>query len=248
MSGHSKWANIKHRKGANDLKKAKYFGKLIREISAAVKQGGISPDANPRLRLAIQNAKGANMPKDNIERAIKKGAGGDSADYSSVVYEGHGPHGVAVIVECMTDNLNRTVASVRAAFSKHGGGLGKHGSVSFMFDKKGVFSIEAPKVSNEENFILTLIDAGADAVDTEDGYFYVTCSLENFGNLQKQLEELQIEPTEAAVQYIPHTLVEVADEGFVKVMKLIEVLEDEDDVQKVYHNLVNKETQLALLS
>jgi YebC/PmpR family DNA-binding regulatory protein len=248
MSGHSKWSNIKHRKGANDSKRAKYFSKLIREVTAAVRQGGNSPDANPRLRLAIQNAKGANMPKENIERAIHKGAGGDSADYTTIIYEGHGPHGVALIVECMTDNLNRTVANIRAAFSKHGGSLGKHGSVSFLFDRKGAFSIEANDVTDEETFTLSLIDGGAESIDTEEGYFYVVCPLESFGELQKQLEELAIEPTEATLQYIPHTQVELADQDFDKVMRLIEVLEDNDDVQKVYHNLVVEDSQLTDLA
>jgi len=247
MAGHSKWANIKHRKSAVDAKKAKYFSKLIREITAAVRQSGAAPEANPRLRLAIQNAKGANMPKENIERAIHKGSGGEATDYTAVTYEGNAPYGVAIIVECMTDNLNRTVASIRATFSKHGGSLSKSGSVSFLFDRKGVFSIKAEAVKDEEAFTLELIDAGAEAIEAEEGYFYLTCSLTNFGSLQKKLEELAIEPAVASLQYIPHTQVELEDEGFIKAMRLVEALEDNDDVQKVYHNLVMNDRQLQLL-
>jgi YebC/PmpR family DNA-binding regulatory protein len=248
MAGHSKWANIKHRKGANDVKRAKYFNKLIREISAAVKQGGSSLDANPRLRLAIQNAKGANMPKETIERAMHKGAGGDGQEYNSVVYEGNGPNGSAIIVECMTDNLNRTVAGIRAAFSKYGGSLGKHGSVSFMFTRKGVFTIKNSVIDDEEAFTLAVIEAGAESMDIEEGYFYLTCSLANFGALQTKLEALHIEPTEASLQYIPHTYIELGDEDFIKFMKLLEVLEYNDEVQKVYHNLMIHDQQLNLLS
>lgn len=244
MAGHSKWANIKHRKSTNDAKKAKYFGKLIKEITAAVKQGGATLEANPRLRLAIQNAKGANVPKENIARAIHKGSGDDAADYTVITYEGHAPHGVAVIVECMTDNPNRTVASVRAAFSKYGGSLGKSGTVSFLFDRKGIFSIRAEDVADEEALTLALIEAGAATLEAEAGYFYTTCALENFGSLQKQLEALAIEPAAASLQYLPQVQVDLADKAFLSVMKLIETLEDHDDVQKVYHNLAFKDVLL----
>lgn len=247
MAGHSKWANIRHSKSANDAKKAKYFSKLIREIIAAVKQGGSAPEANPRLRLAIQNAKGANMPKDKIERAINKDSGGGATDYTTVIYEGNAPHGVAVIVACMTDNLNRTVASVRAAFSQYGGSLGKKGSVAFLFDKKGVFSIKSEDIEDQEALSLALIDAGAEAIEAEEDYLYITCSLQNFGSLQKQLEELAIEPSSASLQYIPHTHVELEDENFIKVMKLIETLADNNDVQEVYHNIAMHDRQLQLL-
>ena len=237
MAGHSKWANIKHRKSANDAKKAKYFSKLIREISAAVKQGGAS-DTNPRLRLAIQNAKGANVPKENIERAIQKGSRKDATDYIAVTYEGNAPHGVAIIVECMTDNTNRTIASLRAIFSKHGGSLGKRGSVSFLFDRKGVFSIHTEDVADEEILALALIEAGAATIVSEAGYFYIFCQPESFGDLQQAFEKLAIQPAAAFLQYCPQTKINPADEIFVDVMKLIETLEDNDDVQKVYHNLV----------
>ena len=236
MAGHSKWANIKHRKSANDLKRAKYFSKLIREITAAVKQAGSMPEANPRLRLAIQNAKGANMPKENIERAIHKGAGGDATTYTTIMYEGHGAFGIALIVACMTDNLNRTVASVRAAFNKYGGSLGKQGSVTFLFDRKGIFSLETATIANIEALTLSLIDSGAEDIETEEAYLHIVCSLENFGNLQKKFEELAIEPCAANLVYVPNTQIDLGDQELVQVKKLIEALEDQDDVQKVYHN------------
>ena len=240
MAGHSKWANIKHRKGANDAKKAQYFSKLIREITAAVKQGGNDVDANARLRLAIQNAKGANMPKDNIDRAINKGRAADTADFTTVVYEGNAPQGVALMVACTTDNLNRTVANVRAAFSKNGGSLGKNGSVAFLFDRKGVFILKSTDVKDEESLMLALIEAGADTLEhnTEEEQLHVMSSLENFGNIQKKLESLQIVPISADLQYIPHTFVEVKEEIFNKISFLIEILEENDDVQMVYHNML----------
>ena len=244
MAGHSKWANIKHRKSANDAKKARYFGRLIKEITAAAQQGGVAPEGNPRLRLAIQNAKGANVPKENIERAIHKGGGESSVNYTAVTYEGHAPHGAAVIVECMTDNLNRTVASVRAIFSKYGGDLGKSGSVAFLFDRKGVFTIQAEDVGDEEAMTLALIEAGAATLEAEEGYFYTTCTLENFGALQKQLASLGIEPAESSLQYLPQIQIDLAEDAYRSVMKLIETLEENEDVQQVYHNLAFKEVSL----
>jgi YebC/PmpR family DNA-binding regulatory protein len=247
MAGHSKWANIKRRKGAQDAKRGKMFTKLIKELTVAAKNGGADPEANPRLRLAIQNAKGANMPKDNIERAISKGAGADSADYIETTYEGYGSNGVAVFVEATTDNLNRTVSAVRAAFSKYGGSLGTNGSLEFIFDRKGVFSFPQPDGVDTDELTLDLIDAGAEEVEHEEGYFHVTCSIEDFGNLQRKLESLNIESESADVQRIPNTLVELDDDQLPKVYKLIEVLEDDDDVQKVYHNIDIKEEQIALI-
>lgn len=237
MAGHSKWANIKHRKSANDAKKGKLFGKLIKEITAAAKLGGPAPDSNPRLRLAIQNAKGANVPKDNIARAIKKGSGADAADYTEVTYEGYAPYGVAVVVECMTDNLNRTVAAVRAAFAKYNGSMGKSGALAFLFHRKGVFRLTLTAVTDEEALTLAMIEADAAAIDREDDAWYVTCALEAFGAVQKALETLDITPEEAALQYIPNTAVTLSEAEATKVMKLIEALEDNDDVQRVYHNL-----------
>lgn len=246
MAGHSKWANIKRRKGAQDAKRGKMFTKLIKELTVAAKNGGPDPEANPRLRLAIQNAKGANMPKDNIERAISKGAGADSADYIETTYEGYASHGVAVFVEATTDNLNRTVSAVRAAFSKYGGSLGTNGSLEFIFDRKGVFTFPQPE-GDLDDLTLELIDGGAEEIESEDHYMHVTCSLEDFGNVQRKLDSLNIVPELAEAQRVPNTTVSLTDEELAKVYKLIETLEDDDDVQKVYHNIEIKEEQMSLL-
>jgi YebC/PmpR family DNA-binding regulatory protein len=237
MAGHSKWANIKHRKGANDAKKSKLFAKLVKEITIAVKQGGTAPESNPRLRLAVQNAKSANLPKDNIERAIKKGHNRDTATYTEITYEGYAAHGVAVIVECMTDNPNRTVAAMRAIFTKHGGNLGKSGSFSFLFDRKGVFILKQEAIANEEALTLAMIEAGAETIEPEAGYFYVTCPLETFGHVQQKLETMHTAMDGAVLQYIPNTSVVLDGDAEAKVMKLIDALEDNDDVQRVFHNM-----------
>ena len=237
MAGHSKWANIKHRKSANDAKKGKLFGKLVKELTLAARQGGAAPESNPALRLAIQNAKSANLPKENIERAIKKGGGSEAADYTEVTYEGYAAHGVAVIVACVTDNLNRTVAAVRAAFTKHGGSLGQRGSLAFLFDRQGVFRLAQGQVPDEEGLMLAMIEAGATTIEPEDEYLYVACPLEAFGQVQKALEVLQLPIEEAALRYIPHAAVTLADDAATKVMKLIEALEDLDDVQNVFYNM-----------
>ncbi len=247
MSGHSKWSTIKRKKGALDAKRGKVFTKIIKEISMAAKEGGDDPAANPRLRLAIQNAKGANMPKDNIERAIKKGAGDDATVYLETTYEGYAPYGVPVFVECTTDNLNRTVASVRAAFSKFGGSLGTNGSIEFIFDRKGVFHLTQPDDIDEDEFMLDLIDAGAEDVTVDDGYIQITCALEYFGHVQKKLEELRLEPEVAELQRIPNNRVVLPDEDLFKVMKLIDALEDDDDVKSVYHNIDITEEQMEII-
>jgi YebC/PmpR family DNA-binding regulatory protein len=247
MSGHSKWSTIKRKKGAIDAKRGKLFTKLIKEISIAAKEGGGDPDGNPRLRLAVANAKGNNMPKDNIERAIKKATGSDADSYTESTYEGYGANGVAVFVECLTDNNNRTVSAVRAAFAKYGGNLGTNGSLEFIFSRKGVFSIETPDGMDEDEFTLEMIDAGAEDVASEDGYLTVTCELGDFGNVQKKLDELGIVAENAELQRIPNTLVTLDDEAFTKAMKLIDALEDNDDVQKVFHNMDITESQMELL-
>jgi YebC/PmpR family DNA-binding regulatory protein len=249
MSGHSKWSTIKRKKGAIDAKRGKIFTKLIKEITIAVKEGGGSePEANPRLRLAVQNAKGANMPKDNIERAIKKAAGADADSYEEVTYEGYAQHGVAVFVECMTDNLNRTVAAVRSLFNKYGGNLGTNGSLEFIFDHKGIFTFELPEMKDQDELMLEIIDAGAEDVEIEDGYVTVTTAMEDFGSVNKKIEELEIETETAELQRIPKTLVSLDDDAFTKVMKFIDALEDNDDVQKVYHNIDVKESQFELVN
>ncbi len=244
MAGHSKWANIKRRKGAQDAKRSKIFTKLIKEITVATKEGGDDPDANPRLRLAISNAKGANMPKDTIERAILKGSGDDAENYVNVTYEGYATHGIAVFIEAMTDNINRTVADIRSAFNKHGGSLGTNGSLEFIFNRKGIFEFPLPENTDIDDLTLQIIDAGAEEVDVEDGYMHVTSAMEDFGDIQRKLDELGIEAENAELQRIPTIHVSLDDEAFQEVNRLIEVLEDNDDIQRVYHNIEAPEHQM----
>lgn len=236
MAGHSKWANIRHRKGAQDAKRGKIFTKLIKEITVAVKSGNADPEMNPRLRLAIQNARGQNMPKDNIERAIKKASGADGTNYEEVTFEGYGPDGIAIFVECSTDNNTRTVGNVRSYFRKYGGNLGKDGCLEFVFDRKGIFSIEKGEL-DEDEFTMEMIDGGAEDVEFEEDMITITTAMEDFGALQKKLDELQIEPKEAGLQRIPTTMKEIDKETWEAFSKLIDALEDDDDVQKVYHNV-----------
>ena len=247
MAGHSKWANIKRRKGAQDAKRGKQFTKVIKEIHVAVKTGGDDPDGNPRLRLAIQSAKAVNMPKDNVERAIKKASGADSADYIETTYEGYAPHGVAVMLECATDNNTRTVQNVRSVFNKYGGSLGTNGSVDYLFETKGVFTLKLPENYNEEELMLEIIDAGAEDVEFEEDMAVVTCAKDDFGNMQKKLDGMDVEIENGELQRIPGTTVELGDEEFKSVMKLIDAMEDDDYVQKVYHNLEILESQQELI-
>jgi YebC/PmpR family DNA-binding regulatory protein len=237
MSGHSKWANIKHRKGAADARKSKTFFKLIKEITVAARMGGADPDGNPRLRSAIAAARAENMPKDNVERAIKKGAGGaEGENYDEILYEGYGPGGVAVLVECMTDNKNRTVGDVRHFFSKAGGNLGESGCVSWMFDKKGQILIEK-SVIDEEKLMEMALEAGAEDVGDEDNVYQVLTAPEDFETVRAALEGQGVEFLEASISMIPKNVVELADEKTAKqLMRLLENLEDNDDVQKVHAN------------
>ncbi len=239
MAGHSKWANIKHRKGAQDKKRAKEFTRAIKEISVAVKEGGgPDPEANPTLRNAISNAKGVNMPKDTIERAIKKASGADAENYELVTFEGYGPNGIAIFVECTTDNTNRTVASVRSIFSKNGGSLGTNGSLEFLFDKKGVFVIEREKIEAPmEEFELELIEGGASSIEKEDDLITIYTEFQDFGLMSSKLEELEIESKNSEVQRIPLNTVELPVEDAKKILNLVEKFEEDDDVQNVYHNL-----------
>lgn len=236
MAGHSKWANIKHRKGAQDKKRGKIFTRIIKEISIAAKEGGGEPDTNPALRLAISNAKGANMPKDTIERAIKKATGAEADNYLETTYEGYAPNGIAVFVEATTDNLNRTVAAVRSIFSKRGGSLGTNGSLGFLFDRKGVFTIPQGEL-DEDDFTLEMIDGGAEEVILEEGFFTVYTSFEDFATMQKKLEELAVEPESSELQRIPHDRISLPLDQAKAVMNLIEAMEEDDDVSAVYHNL-----------
>ncbi len=239
MAGHNKWSKIKRKKGVADAKRGAIFSRIIKEITIAIKEGGSSdPDFNPRLRLALSNAKGANMPKDNIERAIKKAEDSDSQDYHQPTYEGYAPGGIAVFVECATDNLNRTVAAVRAAFNKREGSLSTSGSVDYLFERKGIFVISSD-IEDKENFELEAIDGGAEDIeyDEESGEITLTVGFEDFGNMQKKLEELNIEPKSSSLERIPLNTVELNVHDAKKALGLIELLEEVDDVQNVFHNL-----------
>ncbi len=238
MSGHSKWSTIKRKKGALDAKRSKIFSKLIKEITVAVKEGGgADPDGNPRLRMAISNAKGVSMPKDNIERAINKGKDKDAASFSELTYEGYLPNGIAVYVECTTDNTQRTVSNVRAIFTRAGGSLSTNGSLSFIFDRKGIFLVPKGDLDQDE-FEMELIDAGAEELELdEDGFFHITTSMEDFGSMAKKLEELNVEPESAELQRLPNDTKTLDLESAQKIMKAIDTFEDDDDVQKVFHNL-----------
>ena len=237
MSGHSKWSTIKRKKGTLDAKRSKAFSKVIKEITVAVKEGGgVDPDSNPRLRTAVANAKGVNMPKDNVARAISKAGDKDSASFSEVTYEGYAHGGIGIFVECTTDNLQRTVSNVRSYFTKFGGSLGKNGSLSFIFDRKGVFSFPIGEWDIEE-LELEIIDAGAEEIELEEDFVTVTTALEDFGSMQKKLEELEIETESAKLERIPNNLESLDVSAAKKVLRLIDVIEEDDDVQEVYHNL-----------
>uniref|UniRef100_UPI004055A9D1 YebC/PmpR family DNA-binding transcriptional regulator n=1 Tax=Candidatus Electrothrix sp. TaxID=2170559 RepID=UPI004055A9D1 len=237
MSGHSKWSTIKRKKGANDAKRGKIFTKLIKEITVAAKMGGGDPDGNPRLRSAINAAKTENMPKDNIDRAIKKGTGDlDGAVYEEILYEGYGPAGVAVLVETMTDNKNRTVADIRHYFSKSNGNLGESGCVAWMFDKRGVIVVDAEGVEEEELMELA-IEAGAEDVVEEEGSFRILTTPEDFNDVVDTLEKAEIKMDEASISMVPQNTVEVAEEKPAKnLLNLLDNLDDHDDVQKVHAN------------
>jgi len=238
VSGHSKWANIKHKKSKTDAKRGKVFSKLVKEIMVAAKMGGGDPAANARLRTVIDKAKAENMPGDNIERAVKKGSGELSGVvYEEGTYEGYGPGGVAVIVDYMTDNKNRTAGEVRRAFTKHGGSLGESGSVGWIFEKKGIFTFDASSVE-EDALMESALEAGADDVVNieEDGIFEVYTSPTEFHAVKASLEEAGLESTLAIITMIPKTSVKVEGKVARRVLKMMEDMEDLDDVQEVYAN------------
>jgi len=239
MAGHSKWANIKHRKGAQDKKRAKVFTRALKEISVAVKEGGPDEDSNPRLRLAIQNAKSNNVPKDTIERAVHKASGADADNYEEVAYEGYGPHGIAIYVECTTDNINRTVSSVRSIFNKYGGSLGTNGSLDFIFTPKGVFTIEREKIADrdKEEFELELIEGGVEELEYEDDFLTVYTAFEDFGKMNQHLENLGVDTKSAEVQRIPNIRKEPELSEAKSILNIIDKFEDDDDVQNVYHDM-----------
>ncbi|WP_456342615.1 YebC/PmpR family DNA-binding transcriptional regulator [Thermovibrio sp.] len=236
MAGHSKWANIRHRKAAQDAKRGKIYTKLAREITVAAREGGGDPEKNPRLRAAIEKARKFNMPKENIERAIKRGTGELKGEtYEEVTYEGYGPGGVAIIVKCLTDNRNRTASEVRHVFSKHGGNLGTSGCVSYLFERKGVITVPADKF-DEETVMMAAIEAGAEDVVNEDGKFVVYTEPTELEAVRKGLIDAGIEVEEAKLDLIPTTTTRVEGETAQKVLKLLMALEELDDVQEVYSN------------
>lgn len=236
MAGHSKWANIQHRKKAQDSKRGKIFTRLIREISVAAREAGGDPDSNPRLRLAMDKANAANVPKDNIERAIKKATGElEGASYEELRYEGYAPGGVAVMVDCLTDNRNRTVSEVRHAFSKHGGNLGTDGSVSFQFERKGVITF--PPGLAEEEIMEAALEAGAeDIVTADDGSIEVLCAPEDFETVRDSMSEAGLEFVDAEVTERAENLIDLDVEAGRQVLKFLDVLEDLDDAQNVWSN------------
>jgi len=239
MSGHSKWSKIKRKKGANDAKRSKIFGRVLKEIAVAVREGGSGdPSFNPRLRLAIANAKGANLPKENVDRAIKKALDSKDEALYQPTYEGYGQGGVAIFLETMTNNTQRTISNIRAIFNKKGGSLATSGSVSFLFDRKGIFYFDLNDWDPEE-LELELIDGGAEEfeVDQETNEVQVSVDFAQYGEMQKKLEELKIEVKQANLERVPTTTTTLSIEDAKKVLHLIEALEDDDDVQSVFHNM-----------
>jgi len=247
MAGHSKWANIKHRKAAQDAKRGKIFTKIIRELTVAARQGGGNPEDNPRLRAVIDKALTANMKKETIERAIERGAGGgEDSNYEELTYEGYGPGGVAVYIEAMTDNRNRTVAEIRHAFSKAGGNLGTDGSVAYLFTKQGIISY-GPEV-DEDRLMEAALNAGAeDLAAQEDGSWEIVTSPEQFLDVKESLVASGLTPDDAEVTMVPSTRVDLDRDGAETTLRLIDMLEDLDDVQNVYHNANISEEVMASL-
>ena len=235
MAGHSKFKNIMHRKGAQDAKRSKLFSKLSKEITIAAKMGDPDPDKNPRLRLAVNTARGQSMPKDNIERAIKKALGGEGDDYEEIRYEGYGPGGVAVIVEAMTDNRNRTAGEVRSAFTKNGGNLGETGSVSFMFDQIGQITYPL-SAGDAETVFEAALEAGAEECETGEDEHEIVCPPDALHEVLKGLEDQLGEPATAKLTFRPSTTTPVDEQTAATLLKLLDVLEDNDDVQNVYAN------------
>ena len=238
MAGHSKWSNIKHKKGKEDARRGKVFTKMTRYITVAVREGGPDPEYNTALKAAIEKAKAENLPNDNIERAIKKAAGDmDSQNYEEILYEGYGPGGIAVLVSCLTDNRNRTASDVRHAFDKCGGNLGQTGCVSFMFDRKGILDIEKNDNIDEEELMMEAIDLGAEDFIADDEVYEIITTPEDFNDIRDSLKQSGYNFVTAEVSNIPQNTVELKDDKDLKNMgKLIDILEDNDDVQDVYHN------------
>ncbi len=248
MAGHSKWANIKHKKAKEDAKRSKIFTKHIREITVAAREGGGDPDTNPRLSLAIDNAKADNLPKDNIERAIKKGTGeldDGTGNYEDVTYEGYGPGGIAYFIEATSNNLNRTVGDIRHIFTKHGGNLGTDGSVGYMFEQKGSIKVKN-EGQDEEEFMLIAIDAGAEEFEAEDDFFEVITSREGLFDVREKLEEQDVEIESADLIRIPATEVKADPDTARKNLKLMEKFDENDDVSNIFTNMKMDDETLAL--
>ena len=242
MAGHSKWKNIQHRKGLQDAKKGKIFTKLLKEITVSVKTGGADPESNPRLRSAMIACREANMPKDNIERAIKKANGADAQNFVEVTFEGYGPEGVAIFVECATDNNTRTVSNIRSYFNKYGGSLGKDGCLEFIFKRQGIFILDnaVENVNSKivfEDFFLEMIENQADDVQQEGDSFFITCEVENFGTVQKALSEKGLKVTQSQLVRTPSLYKKIEGPSLEKFQKLLSALEEDEDVQEVFHNV-----------
>jgi YebC/PmpR family DNA-binding regulatory protein len=235
MSGHSKWSTIKRKKGAADSKRSKMFSRIAKEITIAVREGGNDPEVNPRLRVAIANGKGINMPKDNIVRAINKAEKDDSTLQEST-FEGYLPNGIAVFVECLSDNNNRTVSNIRSIFNKRGGNLGTNGSLNFIFERKGVIQVAKGKLDPDE-FQLEIIDAGVEDFQVEEEMFVITTALEDFATVQKRLDELGIVAENVELQRIPHETKTLSVNDSLKILKIIDEFEEDEDVQNVFHTL-----------
>lgn len=236
MSGHSKWATIKRKKASTDAARGKVFTKIIKEITISARDGGGDPAGNPRLRLAIASAKASNMPQDNITRAIKKGTGElEGVSYEEITYEAYAPHGIAVMIECVTDNRNRTVAELRHMISKHNGNLGESGSVAWMFERKGVVTI-AKENHTEDELMEVILEAGADDLKTEDEFFEVISSIENFEKVRKAIEDKKFKIENASMQQIAKNLVQLDEKASADVVKFLEVVEEHDDVQNIFSN------------
>lgn len=247
MAGHNKWSKIKRKKGVTDAKRSKVWARISRDITVAARENGGDPGMNPHLALAIEKAKSENMPKDNIERAIKRGTGEiEGQDYVETTYEGYGPHGIAIFVEALTENTNRTVADLRHLFSKAGGSLGQSGSVAYLFDRKGIFEIGTGSIDELELFEL-VVENGAEDLVVDDGSFIVTCPVEQFASVQKALDTKRIAAEEASLQRIATTTTKLAPDIAVKVARLLEKIEDHQDVQAVYSTLELDEETLAAL-
>jgi len=245
MSGHSKWHSIKHKKGAIDAKRGRMFTKLIKEITIAARIGGGDQEGNPRLRKAVLDAKGVNMPADNIKRAIQKGTGElEGGQLEEIMYEGYAPGGVAMLVEVVTDNRNRTVSEIRHVFSKNGGNMGESGSVAWMFSKKGYIAIEKSK-ADEETLMTLAIDAGADDFQSDESLYEIYTSLEAFEGVQNAIKAKHLETVTAEISMIPQNYIKVEGKTAQQVVKLMEVLDEHDDVQHVYANFDIEESELA---